>query len=302
MRIGSLFAGIGGLELGLEMAGLGPVAWQVEADPFCRRVLARHWPEVPRHEDVRTVDPAILEPVEIVCGGFPCQDVSSAGLRKGLAGERSGLWREFARIVRAMRPQWVVVENVASGARLWLDAVVRDLGELGYEALPVPLAASDVGAPHRRARIFVIARLGPGEVHEHAANSNGHELRNQQRRIPDRPGTSELADDGKARNAPDADRERQHAGAVDAEMAGAPESSDAAPVTGVHARPHRQRGAPDGAGRYWQDWPAVSPVRRDDDGLPDEVDRTKRIKALGNAVVPQCAEVIGWMIRESDGL
>jgi DNA (cytosine-5)-methyltransferase 1 len=157
MRIGSLFSGIGGLELGLEWAGLGETAWQVEKSDFCRHILRRHWPGVARFEDVRDVGAHNLAPVDLICGGFPCQDVSSAGKGAGLAGERSGLWYQFARIVGELRPAWVVVENVASGASRWVDAVVRGLGQLGYETLPLPVSAEDVGAPHRRARIFLVA-------------------------------------------------------------------------------------------------------------------------------------------------
>src|SRR6185436_8967518 len=104
LTIGSLFAGIGGLELGLEMAGLGPVVWQVETDAACRDVLAMHWPKAERFHDVRAVDASALAPVDIVCGGFPCQDLSHAGKGKGLAGERSGLWFEFERIVQELGP------------------------------------------------------------------------------------------------------------------------------------------------------------------------------------------------------
>ena len=116
MRIGSLFSGIGGLELGLERAGVGRVAWQVEIDPFCRAVLAKHWPDVERFEDVRSVGASNLSPVDVICGGFPCQDVSLAGLGRGLEGERSGLWFEYLRIVTEMRPRFVVVENVLEKA------------------------------------------------------------------------------------------------------------------------------------------------------------------------------------------
>ena len=147
MRIGSLFAGIGGLELGLEWAGLGKTIWQVENEPFARAVLAHHWPLAERFDDVRAVGKANLAPVGLICGGFPCQDVSTAGKGAGLAGERSGLWREFARVVGELRPAWVVVENVAGGARRWLDAVVLELERLGYACLPIPLSARDVGAP-----------------------------------------------------------------------------------------------------------------------------------------------------------
>jgi len=181
LTIGSIFAGIGGLELGLEWAGLGPVVWQVERDAWCRSVLARHWPAAIRAGNVKLFHsnrygrrPRQWGRVDLICGGFPCQDVSGAGKGAGLAGARSGLWREFARVVGEFLPAWVVVENVASGANRWVDAVVCDLAQLGYASLPVPLSASDVGAPHRRARIFVVARR--------VRDSNGEQGRNESRR------------------------------------------------------------------------------------------------------------------------
>lgn len=112
MRIGSLFSGIGGLELGLELglerAGLGPVIWQAEREGFRRSILERHWPGVTRYTDVKEVDHGCATP-DLICGGFPCQDVSDAsrGRGGGLTGERSGLWAEFARIVQTLRPTWV---------------------------------------------------------------------------------------------------------------------------------------------------------------------------------------------------
>ena len=96
MRIGSLFSGIGGLELGLEWSGLGPTVWQVESDAFCRDVLKKHWPYTTRYTDVRDVGGTNLELVDIICGGFPCQDISAAGKGAGITGERSGLWKEYA--------------------------------------------------------------------------------------------------------------------------------------------------------------------------------------------------------------
>lgn len=165
MRIGSLFSGIGGLELGLEWSGLGRTIWQVEADAFCRAVLAKHWPNVDRSiVDVRNAGPSVLAPVDVLCGGFPCQDVSSAGAHAGLAGQRSGLWREFRRCVSEFRPRIAIVENVASGARRWLCPVRDDLHQLGYRTRAVALSAADVGAPHLRRRVFVIAYAnGEGE-------------------------------------------------------------------------------------------------------------------------------------------
>jgi DNA-cytosine methyltransferase len=157
LKIGSLFAGVGGLELGLERAGLGVVVWQVEVDSFCRAVLENHYPYAKRFGDVCSVGKHNLEPVDVLCGGFPCQDVSVAGKGAGLAGERSGLWCEFARVVSELRPRWVVVENVSQGAKRWVDPVVRDLEQLGYATLLVPLEACAVGAPHERARLFIVA-------------------------------------------------------------------------------------------------------------------------------------------------
>lgn len=154
MRIGSLFSGIGGLELGLERAGLGHTVWQCESDPHARRVLAKHWPNVPCFEDVVGLRPP---DADIICGGFPCQNLSPAGKRAGLSGEKSGLWYEYKRIIEVKRPSWVVIENVHHGWRKWVPTVRRQLAEMHYESVSLRLAASDVGASHRRARAFVIA-------------------------------------------------------------------------------------------------------------------------------------------------
>lgn len=159
MKIGSLFSGIGGLELGLERAGLGSVAWQVEIDPYRRAVLEKHWSNTLRFEDVKTVGAHNLPAIDLICGGFPCKNVSSAGDRTGLTGNQSSLWYEFLRVIAECRPQWVVIENVASGAKLWVDFVTRDLEQLGYASFPVPIAASDCGAFHRRGRIFIVAHV-----------------------------------------------------------------------------------------------------------------------------------------------
>ena len=111
MKYGSLFSGIGGFDLGLDRAGMS-CAWQVEINPYPRRILAKHWPDVPKFEDVNNVGQHNLSTVDLVCGGFPCQDVSIAGNRAGLAGEQSKLWFQFHRILEEIRPAWVIVENV----------------------------------------------------------------------------------------------------------------------------------------------------------------------------------------------
>lgn len=159
MTFGSLFAGIGGLDLGLERAG-HVCRWQVEIDPFCRRVLAKHWPDVRRYEDVRDVGAHNLEPVDLICGGFPCQDVSYAGVdagRAGLSGARSGLWYEFARVVREMGPSLVLVENVAALLVRGLGDVLGTLADIGYDAEWSDLSACALGAPHVRSRLFIVA-------------------------------------------------------------------------------------------------------------------------------------------------
>ena len=158
LTVGSLFSGIGGLELGLERAGMRTV-WQVEKDEYCRRVLAKHWPDVQRFEDVRDVGAHNLPPVDLICGGFPCQDVSDAGKGAGLAGEKSGLWREFARIIRELRPKYALVENVTALTYRGLGSVLADLAERGYDAAWDTFPAGIFGAPHIRQRTFILGVL-----------------------------------------------------------------------------------------------------------------------------------------------
>ena len=152
---GSLFAGIGGLDLGLERAGW-TCRWQVERDPFCLRVLAKHWPAVARYGDIVALDPERLEAVDLICGGFPCQPVSVAGKRLAQADAR-WLWPEFSRIVRALRPRLVLVENVPGLLVRGFGDVVGDLAASGYDAEWDCIPAAAVGAPHRRDRVWLVA-------------------------------------------------------------------------------------------------------------------------------------------------
>lgn len=156
MRILDLFSGIGGFSVGLHRAGMTTAAF-CEADERCRKVLRRHWPGTPIFEDVRTLKGAAVGAIDVVCGGFPCQDLSPAGKRVGLSGERSGLWSEYARIVRELDAKWIVIENAGHTWRRWVPAVRRDLWAAGYASLPLRVRASDVGAKHERARGIVIA-------------------------------------------------------------------------------------------------------------------------------------------------
>lgn len=156
MKCGSLFSGIGGLELGLERAGM-EVVWQVEKDDYCRRVLAKHWPDVKRYEDVRDVGAHNLEPVDLIAGGFPCQDLSYMGDGAGIDGERSGLWEEYARIIRELRPGFVLVENVPALFTRGFGRVLGDLADCGYDAEWSVISACSMGAPHLRQRVFIVA-------------------------------------------------------------------------------------------------------------------------------------------------
>ena len=165
LTFGSLFAGIGGMDLGFERAGM-VCKWQVEIDDYARRVLAKHWPDVRRHDDVRTFPPSDPSEWQVDCiaGGFPCQDISFAGRRDGLDGERSGLWWEFARIIRILRPRYVVVENVPGllapvrdGEQAPIGCVLGELAACGFDAEWDCLPASAFGAHFRGDRVFIVA-------------------------------------------------------------------------------------------------------------------------------------------------
>ena len=168
LRVLDLFSGIGGFSLGLERTGGFETVAFCEIEPYPRRVLARHWPGVPCYEDVRTLTGARLAAdgiaVDVICGGFPCQDLSLAGDLGGIDGERSGLWSEIARLVGELRPRFVIVENVAnllSGPAeqpgRWFGRVLGDLAKLGYDAEWENIPAAAVGAPHRRERVWLIS-------------------------------------------------------------------------------------------------------------------------------------------------
>lgn len=169
MKFGSLFTGVGGFDLGFERAGM-ECAWQVEFDKACQSVLKKHWSETELFDDVRTVGKHNLEPVDVICGGFPCQDVSIAGKRAGLAGERSGLWSEFARIIDELEPKWVVIENVpgllSSNRGRDFATVIRWLAERGYGVAWRILDSQYFGVAQRRRRVFIVGSFGNGSASE----------------------------------------------------------------------------------------------------------------------------------------
>lgn len=149
------------MDLGLERAGM-QCAWQVEIDEFCRKVLTKHWPNVPKFNDVRECGKHNLERVDLIAGGFPCQDISYTGLGAGLNGERSGLWFQMFRIICELRPRYVLVENVSALLNRGAGRVLADLAGVGFNAEWETLRASDFGAPHRRERVFIAAYANEG--------------------------------------------------------------------------------------------------------------------------------------------
>jgi DNA (cytosine-5)-methyltransferase 1 len=319
MKALSLFSGIGGLDLAAEAAGIRTVAF-CERDPYCRRVLANHWPEVLCFDDVTTLTgEQVLRQcgqIDLIHGGFPCQDVSIAGRRAGLAGARSGLWGQFARLIRELQPRWVMAENVPG--LLSVDSgggfgtVLRDLAALGYDAAWGVWGACDVGAPHRRERVFVVGYAGGAGREERDAAA----LAGTQRHAAGEHTGGRAVADADRQHGDDAGR---GAGAIRGEQPAPP------PICGCMAHPESQRERPGqgaaGPGRWGRRsgdgngaraTRAAEPgVGRDADGLPARLDgrwptgrgtaqhdrepprtaagvpqRAARLKALGNAVVP----------------
>lgn len=305
ITMGSLFSGIAGLELGLaaafEEAGFEvEIKWQVEQDADCRAVLQRHYPTVDRSiTDVRIAGRSNLVRVGLICGGFPCQDVSGAGKGAGLAGARSGLWFEFLRIVSELCPPLVIVENVASGAKRWLCRVRADLHALGCRTRAIALSAADVGAPHLRRRIFIIAvadamrpglAIGKGEREEHEQGDGAPAKRGGGERgehVANALSMRQLQPQG---SEPD-ERGRTGNGGGSGELGRLPKPS-------MGGEPH---GLPRGLDAHR--WPAPrgqEPYAWEPSRTIEgkQVSRRARIKALGNAVSPQCGLVIGRMVVE----
>jgi len=160
MNVLDLFSGIGGFSLGLERAGMRTVAF-CEREPFCRAVLKKHWPNVPCYDDVQTLTQDRLAAdgiyAHVICGGFPCQDISRAGNGAGITGERSGLWSQYARLIGELRPDFAIVENVAALLDRDMGTVCGDLAAIGYDAEWSVISACAFGAPHVRQRVFIVA-------------------------------------------------------------------------------------------------------------------------------------------------
>lgn len=251
IKIGSLFSGIGGFELGLERAiPNSQTVWQCEQNQFCQQILAKHWPNAVLYDDVRTINNQV-EPIDILCGGFPCQSISVAGKMEGLENEnKSGLWWEMWRIIGNLRPRIVIMENVSNIIRLGGSDVVGSLTQIGYDTEWAIIRADQFGAPHQRSRWFCVAYQTPHPV--------GERLQEDQT-IP--IGFSSNQTGIRSKNSSGGD------------------------VDGGNSR-----------GNYWEQFPTQSAICRGNDGISNRVDR---VRALGNAIVPQCSEWIGLQILNS---
>ena len=184
LTVGSLFAGIGGFDLGLERTGGFRVVWQCEIDEYCQRVLAKHWPHVKRYGDIRELHH--VERVDVLCGGFPCQDISFAGTGSGLDGERSSLFFEMVRVLRLSRARILIVENSSALLVRGMGRVLAELAAAGFDAEWTVLRACDFGATHERERIYIVAyanesngeaRLGTQQDRQRAVFAEDHHQR-----------------------------------------------------------------------------------------------------------------------------
>lgn len=320
MRVGSLFSGIGGIELGFERVGGFETAWFVEWDAYAQAVLKKNWPGVPINGDVRSIDWSTVAPVDVLTGGFPCQPHSVAGKRRASADDRD-LWPECRRAIEALKPKAVVFENVpgllTSEKGEFFKRIIDDFYTLGYRPRVYRLSARAVGAPHLRKRVFIVAYPDTGQREQpdetlragwNALDRCRAELANSSRLLGvaierDEP------DGVLSQDVPDADGERceerrlaEPGATAHAALERGGEVADATDRGDVRRNGklgatqaecgHDRAGATDG-GREW--WAVEPDVGRVANGVPARVDR---LKCLGNAVVPQVAEVIARIIKE----
>ena len=277
MTVGSLFAGIGGFDLGFTRAGF-TVSWQVEIDEWCRGILSRHFPNAERYADIRDTGAHNLAPVDVICGGFPCQPFSSAGKRGGAEDDRY-LWPEMCRVIRELQPAWVVAENVnglvVGEMAPVFEQVLSDLEDAGYDVQSFVIPACAVDAPHRRDRVWIVAHARRARIYERRVITDAKGKRA-------RPGGVEPNGIQKI---------KENKGAAVAHATGERPGEAWKHCAGSEERTARNRWTKQ---RGWEPEPGV---RRVANGIPDRVDR---LKSLGNAVVPQIPELIARMILQTE--
>ena len=329
MKVLDLFAGIGGFTIGLEKAGFETVAF-CEIEPYAQKVLKKNWPEVPIYDDVRTITAERLVSdgirVDVITGGFPCQDISVAGNQAGIAdGTRSGLWSECARLIGELRPRYAIFENVTNllnGERGdWFKRVLWDISALGYDAEWHCIPASELGAHHHRDRIWIVAYPRHNEPRRKSERSCGELI--DSAKAGQRPeARNGFTDSGKVLADAYSSRQQQSNEAL---AGGSSEQFDSARIQSRKAdvsNPNESRlqrwlqngiayqagwevegnGCASECGAGWERhrdgyWAVEPNVGRVVDGIPN---RSHRLKCLGNAVVPPIPELIGRAIYENN--
>lgn len=284
-KVGSLFAGIGGFELAATWAGFTPV-WSNEIDPFCCKVLRKNFSHEIIEEDIRKLNGATLEPIDILTGGFPCQPFSQAGKRKGTKDNRY-LWPEMLRIIREVRPRWIVGENVF-GITNWegglvFEQVQTEMEAQGYEVQTFILPACAVGAPHRRDRIWFVAYSDGKRWNERISNREERQIlhdegitkKNQSERQGRKCGFGEIGKTSSYNNG------TRRGKLIPSEIS------------------NKSRLYSGNTVIKWNHWPTESPVCIGNDGVSSRLVRSA-IKGAGNAIVPQVALQIFNAIKEYD--
>ena len=287
MKVLDLFAGIGGFTLGLERAGFETVAF-CEIDPFAQKVLNKNWPKVPIYDDVKEITAARLKAdgigVDIITGGFPCQDISVAGKQEGLKGERSGLWSECARLLGDIRPRYAIFENVRNllngNNGDWFRQVLWEISTIGYDVEWHCIPASALGAHHKRDRVWIVAYRNSDD----RRGRSSAESYQRKTRLESRSSST-----------------RQHIGKTSQTLANSSSerlqrSTEARDNGEDWTQPRHQFIT--GCSRVpWSEWETEPNVGRVANGVPD---RTHRLKCLGNAVVPPIPEMIGRAIMQRE--
>lgn len=275
LRVLDLFSGIGGFSLGLERTGGFKTVAFCEIEPYCQAVLRKHWPSVPIFNDVRKLRGEDVGPVDVICGGFPCQPFSHAGKRLGREDNRS-LWPEYRRIIEELRPTWVIGENVIGIVGMELDNVLADLEGMGYACRPFDIPACALGANHERRRIWIIAHSsGVGSKRSWDESCEPSKIGQ---------GRKDHAEACEESNASNAMRERQQGQGRSERQCDTEENNDWEVSRTLHAL----------------GWPTEPPVCSANDGVSRRVARNQ-LSALGNAVVPQIPEILGRAILEAEG-
>ena len=318
LRVLDLFSGIGGFSLGLERTGGFETVAFCEIEEFPRKVLAKHWPDIPIHRDVRKLKGTDIGPVDVICGGYPCQPFSIAGQRRGKEDDRH-LWPEFSRLVAELRPAWVIGENVAGHISMGLDDVLSDLEGQGYACRTFVIPACALDAPHRRDRVWTVAyadggndrrtpRQNEGKIQKERLHEwNENWIFSQSSEIcaeaamghaPELPRDGGELDacvvrsDGGTREFGGTSGEKLVADTNDAGLQGGAEAGNLGRQRSRgNQQPERRADLPRAT---WLPEPDVGRVAN---GVPKRVDR---LKALGNAVVPAIPEMIGRAILEAE--